>query len=82
MTGREAWREHRLKHGTLIIADGSLLLLTEGGELQIAPADPSTYEPVTRANLLSGRCWTVSVLSDGKLYVRNLTRVACFDLKP
>lgn len=80
MTGREAWREHRLKHGTIVLADGSLLFLTEGGELHIAPADPSTYEPTTSANLLSGRCWTVSVLSGGKLYVRSLNRVACFNL--
>ena len=82
LTGEQMWRKNRVKHGTLILADGHLLLLTERGELQIAPADPSAFEPVTTAEILSGRCWTVSVLHDGRLYARNLKRVVCFDLKP
>ena len=82
MTGKQLWRKLRIKHGTLIAADGHLLLLTERGELQIAPIDPSAFEPVTTAEILSGRCWTVSVLHDGRLYARNLKRVVCFDLKP
>ena len=36
---------------------------------------------VTDADLLSGRCWTVPVLHNGRLYVRNMTRIACFDLR-
>lgn len=82
LTGQEHWRKHRLRHGGLVLADGHLLLLTEKGELQIAKADPTGYEPKTTASILSGRCWTAPVLHKGKLYVRNLERIACFDLKP
>ena len=82
MTGKQLWRKLRIKHGTLIAADGHLLLLTERGELQIAPIDPSAFEPVTTAEILSGRCWTVPVLHNGRLYARNLKRVVCFDLTP
>jgi outer membrane protein assembly factor BamB len=80
-TGEERWRVHRLKHGTLVLADGHLLLLTQDGELQIAPVSANGWSPVTKARLLSGRCWTVPVLHEGRLYVRNLDRVACFDLR-
>ncbi len=82
LTGQEHWRRHRVRHGGLVLADGHLLLLTEKGELQIAEADPAGYEPRTTASLLSGRCWTAPVLHKGKLYVRNLNRIACFDLYP
>ena len=80
LTGKEHWRKHRIKHGTVLLADGHILLLTQEGTLQIAPASPEGFEPVTTAELLTGRCWTVPVLHRGKLYVRNLERAACFDL--
>ncbi len=81
MTGSLAWEVPRLKHGTVIIADGSLLVLSQDGELQIAPASPTRFAPTTKASILTGRCWTVSTLSAGRLYARNLDRVVCFDLK-
>ena len=80
-TGVLAWEVPRLKHGTVIIADGSLLVLSQGGELQIAPASPTGFVPTTQASILNGRCWTVSALYQGRLYARNLDRLVCFDLK-
>jgi outer membrane protein assembly factor BamB len=65
-----------------VLADGHLLLLTEDGKLKIAPADTKGFEPVTNAEILSGKCWTVPVLHNNRLYARNLERVAAFDLKP
>ena len=81
LTGEEKWRINRSKHGTLVLAEGNLLLLTQEGQLQIAPASPEGFSPTTRADILSGRCWTVPVLHQGRLYARNLKRVVCFNLK-
>jgi outer membrane protein assembly factor BamB len=85
LTGVQKWEQRRLegtsaKHGTLVLADGHLVYLTEKGQLQIAPVNSTGFKAITRADLLSGKCWTVPVLDDNKLYVRNMTRVACFDL--
>lgn len=82
LTGKERWRKHRIKHSPLFTAEGHLIMLTEDGHLQIAKADPAGFELLTDAAILSGRCWTVPVLHAGKLYVRNLDRVACFNLAP
>ncbi|HNO78380.1 MAG TPA: PQQ-like beta-propeller repeat protein [Phycisphaerae bacterium] len=79
-TGEEKWRVPRVKHGTLLLADDHLLLLTQSGRLQIAPVSPKGFEAITDAEILSGKCWTVSVLDDGKLYARNMSRVVCMDL--
>lgn len=81
LTGERLWHQRGIKHGTLVLADGHLLLLTEDGRLQIAKASPAGFEPLATADLLSGRCWTVPVLHRGKLYARNLEQIVCFDLK-
>ncbi|MHC5110983.1 MAG: PQQ-binding-like beta-propeller repeat protein [Planctomycetota bacterium] len=81
MTGREAWSIPRLKHGTLVLAEDHLYLLTEGGQLRVGPASPLGFEPQLTADILSGRCWTVSVIHNQRLIARSLERVVCFDLK-
>lgn len=81
-TGEEHWRIHRKRHGTLVLADNHLFFLSQRGQLQIAPASPKGFDAKTTADILSGRCWTVPVINNGKLYARNLNRVACFNLKP
>ena len=80
VTGRKAWKIPRLKHGTLVLADDFLYFLTAGGELQVAPASPLGFEPTVKAEILSGKCWSVPVISHGRLYARNLERMVCFDI--
>lgn len=83
MTGTEHWRKSRIKHSTLNLAENYLYLLTEKGKLQIAKASPQDFTPVTTADILTGKCWTVSALHRGRLYARNLgSRVVCYNLKP
>lgn len=82
LTGKEQWRVNRVKHGTLIMADGHFFLLDQDGRLQIAKVSPQGFSPLTTASILSGRCWAVSVIHQGRLYARNQDRVVCFDLKP
>ncbi len=81
LTGHEEWRIHRVKHGTLVLADGHLLLLTQEGKLQIAPVSPEGFSIRADVEILSGRCWSVPVLHRGKLYARNMERLVCLDLK-
>jgi len=81
MTGKELWKKPKVRNGTLLIADGHLLLLTEDGRLQIAKPSAEDFVPLTDAQILDGRCWTQPVLHRGRLYARNLERVACFDLR-
>ena len=70
-TGKLAWRQRGLGCGSLLIADGKLLVLTEDGTLVLAKASPDGYVELARSAFLEGRCWTVPVLSDGRVYGRN-----------
>lgn len=82
LTGKEQWRVNRLKHGTVILADGHLFLLTESGQLQVGKVSPESFTASAKADILTGRCWTIPVLHKGRLYARNFERVRCFDLRP
>lgn len=80
LTGKEKWTEPRLKHGTVVLAQDHLIVLTENGELIITPATPEGFRPVTRLPVLEGRCWTVPTLYKGRLYARNLETLVCLKL--
>ena len=71
-----------VRNGTVVLADGSLFLLTEKGQLQIGRASPDDFVLDTTAEILSGKCWSAPVLHKGRLYARNLERIVCFRLTP
>jgi outer membrane protein assembly factor BamB len=70
-TGEVKWSQSGLGKGTLMAADGKLIVLAEKGELVIAAADPTAFKPLTRWQVLGGKCWTAPVLSNGRIYCRN-----------
>ena len=81
-TGNPGWTEKGIKDSTLTLADGQLIVLTENGELLIAPASSKEFKPTTRVKVLEGRSWTVPVLCNGQLFLRNLKQATCLQLKP
>jgi outer membrane protein assembly factor BamB len=70
-TGEVNWRQTGLGCGSLMIADGHLLILSDQGELVLAKANPEAFTEVTRSRFLTGRCWTAPVLVNGRIYGRN-----------
>jgi len=71
-TGSVKWSQGGLGKGTLMVADGKLIMMSDSGELVIAEAPPDGYKELSRAKVLSGLCWTVPVLSHGRIYCRSL----------
>ncbi len=81
-TGEVGWVDESVGHGALTAADGKLIVLTEGGELRIGPASPEGFHPTLTRQVISPKCWTIPVLSNGLLYCRNSKgRVAVVDLR-
>ena len=70
-TGDVKWTDKVTGKGTVFIADGKLVALSEKGELIIADATPQEFKALARAQILGGKCWTLPALADGKLYARN-----------
>lgn len=70
-SGEVRWSERGFGCGSLLIADNKLIILSDDGRLVTADATPEEYREINSAQVLSGRCWTVPVLSGNRIYCRN-----------
>jgi outer membrane protein assembly factor BamB len=79
-TGERGWAKRGLGKGSLIYADGMLIVLSERGKLVLLEATPERYRELAAHQVLEGRCWTAPSLANGHLYLRNHTELVCLDL--
>lgn len=81
-TGTVKWKGPAAGHGGLMMADQKLIALTDKGRLLVARAVPSGYEELASAQILEGKCWTVPVLANGRIYARNAEGdLVCIDVR-
>ena len=80
-TGEEQWRQRGFGKGSLLLADGHLIILGEGGKLALVEVSPNEYKEKARFQLFDDKCWTVPTLAGGKLYLRNQKDLVCLDLR-
>jgi outer membrane protein assembly factor BamB len=81
-TGSVRWAEYGLGCGSLMIADGKLIVLSDTGELVIIEATPEKQKIISRAQVLDGKCWTMPVLAQGRIYCRNAAGdLVCVDVR-
>jgi outer membrane protein assembly factor BamB len=80
-SGKVAWTVESFGCGSMILADGHLLVLHEKGELIVAAASPTGYQEESRAPLLTGPCRSGIALSNGRLVARDAHRLVCLNLK-
>ncbi|HZQ47184.1 MAG TPA: PQQ-binding-like beta-propeller repeat protein, partial [Verrucomicrobiae bacterium] len=75
------WAEPKFGKGSLIIADGKIIGLSDKGELMVAAPSPKEFKPLSHAQVLGGKCWTTPVLSNGRIYCRNAKGdLVCLDV--
>jgi outer membrane protein assembly factor BamB len=79
-TGEAKWQKTGYGKGSLIFADGNLIVLGERGQLLLVEATPEEYRQKATVEILQGKCWTEPTLSGGKLYLRNQKEMLCLDL--
>jgi len=82
-TGEEKWNKDMGDWGSLMAADGKLIILDGDGDLVIAEASPDVYKEISSAKVIRMKnwqsyprddpnaCWTAPVLSNGRIYCRN-----------
>ena len=78
--GSEKWKVSGFGKGSLILADGHLIVLGDSGKLGLVEATPTEYKEIAKVPALHGKTWTMPALADGKLYLRSLKEIAVFDL--
>lgn len=80
-TGKELWSDGKLPNTSVLLVGEHLIIQTERGAVLLAKADPAGFKVLGKVEPLKGRCWTVPTLANGLLYVRNLTKAVCLDLR-
>jgi hypothetical protein len=81
-TGKVMWNVDGFGAGSLLIADNTLVIMRESGELAFATASPKAFAFKSRAQLLPGVVRAFPALADGRFYVRNERQLAAYDLRP
>ena len=80
-TGNIIWEKGDLGIGTVILVDETLVILSEGGELVLAKANPIEYKELERRQILGGRCWVSPAYANGLFYGRNNKgKLVCYNL--
>jgi len=87
-TRDERWRSHSsvqppvYGRGSVILADGKLIALGEGGKLGIFSPNPKEPKEICAWQVpqLHYPCWTAPVLARKRLYLRSEDNLLCFDL--
>lgn len=82
-TGEEQWLMEGFGKGSVSLADGHLLLLSERGELILARPTPEGFDGLALDHVLGGQSWTPPILSHGRIYCRNSKGdIVCLDVRP
>lgn len=79
-TGEKKWTKRGFGKGSLICVNDRLLVLSDKGKLIQVKATPDAYTELGSFQAVKGKSWTAPSFSNGKLYIRNLSEMACYDL--
>ncbi|MCZ6507499.1 MAG: PQQ-like beta-propeller repeat protein [Acidobacteria bacterium] len=80
-SGEEQWAQRGFAKGSLLYADGRLVILSERGLLALADADPRQYTERSRFQLFKTKTWTMPSLADGRLFVRDQEELVALNLR-
>ena len=80
-TGKDMWKEAGFGPGQIIIADKTIIALSDKGEVVFVEASPEKYTELKRDDLLDGKVWSYPVLAYDHLFARSTVEGGCWELK-
>ena len=80
-TGKEMWSKDGFGGGgATILVGGNVLAQCDRGPLVLLSAKPEAYSEIARAEVYVGQCWTMPVVSGGRIFARNTKEGFCLDV--
>ncbi len=85
-TGNPRWDDKCVGPASVCYADGRLYLHGENGDVALVEATPDSYRekgrftPPDQPERSNTKAWAYPVISNGRLYIRDLDRLWCYDL--
>jgi outer membrane protein assembly factor BamB len=82
VSGKRLWKGGRYGFGQVLLLNPQKLLvvLSEQGEVVLLAANPKKLEELGRFPAITGKTWNHPVVVRNRLYVRNDTEIAAFEL--
>lgn len=86
-TGEIQWEDRSIGTASICFADGHLYLHGENGDVALVEASPQEYREKGRFSLPDqpdrgrSKAWTYPVIANGRLYLRDLTMLWCYDIR-
>jgi outer membrane protein assembly factor BamB len=86
-SGEVKWQERSVGAGSVCSAEGLLYLHGESGETALVEASPEAYKekgrftPQDQPQRGSSKAWAYPVVANGRLYLRDMRSVWCYDIK-
>ncbi|WP_421919070.1 PQQ-binding-like beta-propeller repeat protein [Marinifilum sp.] len=80
-TGEKKWTKRGFGKGSLIRLGDQLLVLSDKGKLIQVKASSDAFTELGSIQALDGKSWTAPSFANGKIYLRNLTEMACYELE-
>ena len=86
-TGNVKWDDRGIGAASLCCADGRLYLHGEDGQVALVEATPEAYhekgrfKPTDSPDHGNSKAWAYPVVADGRLYIRDLGTLWCYDVK-
>jgi outer membrane protein assembly factor BamB len=80
-SGEVKWSRDGYGPGNVILAGSNLLALTDSGELVVVEASPLRYRELGRRKVISGKCWSTPILSNGFVLARSTQEAACLSAR-
>lgn len=82
-TGKEMWSHPNVGGGgATVLVGNKILVQTDRGPLVLVDAKPDGYHELARAEIYGGQCWSMAVVSNGKIYGRNTKEGYCLNVSP
>ena len=79
--GSVKWTSGRMAAGSLLCSGDKLVVVTEDGELLLVEASPKAYKVLHRQQVVGFGARAAPSIANGRLYLRDKRRLACFSLK-
>jgi outer membrane protein assembly factor BamB len=90
VTGKVNWQSASMGAGAILYAEGRLYIHSENGDVVLVEAAPDAYrekgrftppDKPKRARGAMEKAWPYPVLANGRLYIRDLDALWCYDVR-
>ena len=80
-TGKDMWKEPGFGPGQVILADKTVVAISDKGEIVAIETNPEKYVELKREKVVDGKVWSYPVLAYDHLFARSTKEGVCMELK-